>query len=98
MQVSAEGDGSQVLSWYAPENVIANADGSFSASGEPYKTAIYKKTLSPSGVRTTTVRRRQKGLPEHVVTRTVNGNIHDQNYHEEDPEKENTAPNNPGYI
>ncbi len=75
MQVASAEDGSQILSWYAPENVTVNDDGTFSTTGEAYKTATYRRTLSPTGASTTTVRRQQKGLPEHVVTRSVESNI-----------------------
>ena len=74
MQTTMDEDGTKVLSWYAPDNVVVNADGSFTPIGEAYKTAKYKVTYR-NGVRKTTVIRQQAGLPPHTITRTVNGNI-----------------------
>ena len=74
MQTTMGEDGTKVLSWYAPDNVVVNADGSFTTTGEAYKTAKYKVTYR-NGVRKTTVVRQQAGLPEHTITRTVNGNM-----------------------
>ena len=74
MQTTMEEDGTKVLSWYAPDKVVVNADGSFTPTGEAYKTAKYKVTYR-NGVRKTTVIRQQAGLPPHTITRTVNGNI-----------------------
>ena len=63
----------KLVSWFAPEQVSRNEDGSFATEGEPYKTAIYSISYV-NGVRTVSVTRQQRGLSANTVTRTVEGN------------------------
>ena len=71
MLAAQQDDGSLNIAYFAPSAVTVNPDGTYTTTGDPFRTQNFRTVRDNDGRLVTTITRRQGTLPATIVTRTV---------------------------